>query len=175
MTARPRDLLTWFLEGYRAETPTEMHSGAVFIGRHEQPGRETLWAKHSKPADLVGGSHLGSPGDEPTFRRLMEDGAFATEVAEYEGHKDTVNHYRFPMRAAIARLAGRGDARQNYPFMARFLYRTACRDGDWQAAARSMGIVEQVAPFYLEASLHRLWSKYEVEPPARPIRTEEAA
>lgn len=172
---KPRDLLAWFLEGYRSETPTDIHSSAVFVGR---PGDglaafdPQTGAVISKAADLAGGSHLGAPGYDATFRRYIEDGPFATEVPEYEGHRQRDEAYKFPMRAALARLAGRGRDRDTYVFMARFLFRVACRDGDWQGAARSMGIIEPVASVYLEASLRRLFAKYEIEPPARPIREE---
>ena len=178
MSAKPRDLLAWFLEGYRAETPTDIHSSTVFVGR---PGDglaafdPQTGAVTSKAADLAGGSHLGAPGYDATFRRYIEDSPFATEVPEYEGHRVRDTAYKFPIRAALARLAGRGSDRDTYPFMARFLYRVVCRDGDWLGAARSMGIIEPVAIIYLDASLRRLFAKYEVEPPARPIPDSEAA
>ena len=178
MSAKPRDLLAWFLDGYRAEVPTDIHSSTVFVGR---PGDglasfdPQTGAVIGKAADLAGGSHLGSPGYDASFRRYIEDSPFCTEVPEYEGHRQRDAAYKFPMRAALARLAGRGSGHETYPFMARFLYRVACRDGDWLGAAASMDIVEPVAFVYLQESLRRLFSKYEVEPPARPIREPEVA
>jgi hypothetical protein len=54
--------------------------------------------------------------------------------------------------------------------MARTLYRTAVMDGDWDAACASMGIVEPVRRVYIEEALYRLWRRFRIEPPARPIR-----
>jgi len=170
----PRDLLGWFMEAFRAELPVETEGHGVFVGQPDRPGRKTLWARDSKPAELVGGSVLGSPNALGDFRRFIEDGPFATEYAEYEGHKDQVAHYRLPLRAAIATLAGRGRDTDPYPFMARVLYRTALRDGDWDGACASMGITEPVRKVYIEVALQRLWDRYEVEPPARSVRTNAA-
>jgi hypothetical protein len=119
--------------------------------------------------NAVGGSLLGTPRTADPFRSYIEDSPFSTEVAEYEGHKDRDGHYRYPMRAAIARLAGRGPDTDERPFMARALFRTALRDGDWDGAAASMGILAPVRRTYIEAALWRLWRLYRVEPEARPV------
>jgi hypothetical protein len=63
-----------------------------------------------------------------------------------------------------------GREMERYPFMARTLYRTAVMDGDWDAACASMGIVEPVRQFYMEDALYRLWRRFRIEPPARPVR-----
>ena len=63
------------------------------------------------------------PLDEPEAR-LIEDDPFSLEDAEYDGHKNRYPHYRTPMRAALARLAGRGRSMEPSVFMARTLYRT---------------------------------------------------
>lgn len=167
----PKNLLGWFLEQFRAETPDQTGTHSVFVGPPDRPGRETLWAKRSKPAELVGGSVLGSPNMVDDFRRFIEDGDEQTERAEYEGHADPVRSYRYPLRAALSRMAGHGAATDTYPFMARTLYRTALRDGDWDGACASMGICEPVRKVYIDEALRRLWMRYEVEPPARTIRT----
>ena len=166
----PKNLLAWFLEQFRAELPDRMNGHGTFVGRPDAPGQETLWARKSTAAELVGGSLLGSPNDVSGFRRYIEDSPFATEVAEYEGHKDVNGHYAFPLRAALARLAGRGPDTAPYPFMARALYRTALRDGDFDGACASLGITEPVRRVYMEEALRRLWTKYEIEPPARTVR-----
>ena len=173
--APPKNLLAWFLEQFRAEMPDEMHEHEVFVGRPDPVNYQRLWARDSKPTELAGGSLLASPRYTDAFRRFLEDSPFATEEAEYEGHKDQVRHYVFPLRAALAFLAGRGPDHDPYPFMARTLYRTALRDGDWDGACASMGICEPVRKVYVEEALRRLWTKYEVEPPARTIRTENVA
>lgn len=163
--APPRDLLRWFLEGFREELPEQMHQHDVWRDRR----------KRGDPDDYqpVGGSLLGSPREAEPFRAFIESDPFALEIAEYEGHKDTRPNYARPMRAALARLAGRGADQDPYPFMARALYRTALRDGDWDAACASLGIIEPVRRFYIEAALHRLWSRYTLEPQPRPYRARE--
>jgi hypothetical protein len=160
-------LLAWFLAAFREEVPDRLH----------QPD---VWRDRPKRGDLpgyrpVGGSLLGSPRDAEPFRVFIEDGPFALEHAEYEGQEDRTPHYARPMRAALARLAGRGRDDEPFPFMARALYRTALRDGDWDGACASLGIIEPVRRLYIEAALHRLWSRYETEPTPRPYREEHMA
>jgi hypothetical protein len=160
----PRDLLRWFLEGFRCEMPDRLH----------QPD---VWRDRRKPGDPdgyqpVGGSILGSPRDAEPFRAFIESEPFALEVAEYEGHKDQRPNYARPMRAALARLSGRGKDTDPYPFMARALYRTALRDGDWDSACASLGIVEPVRRVYIEEALHRLWKRYTLEPETRIVPSE---
>jgi hypothetical protein len=163
----PKNLLAWFLEQFRAEMPEKIHASDVWRDRVTEDE-----AKNGIQA--VGGSLLGTPRTNDTFRRYIEDSPFATEVAEYEGSKDRNGHYAFPLRAAMARLAGRGRDTDPYPFMARVLHRTALRDGDYEGACASMGIPAPVRLIYVEEALRRLWAKYEVEPPARTLRTEAA-
>lgn len=164
----PKNLLGWFMEAYRAECPSTIHSNDVWRDRVSQ-------GEAQKGIQAVGGSLLGSPRTNEAFRRYIEDSPFTTEVAEYEGHKDPWTHYSFPLRAALATLAGRGPDHDEYPFMARTLYRTALRDGDWSGACASMGIPEPVRKVYIEEALRRLWTKFSVEPPARSVRTSTAA
>lgn len=159
--APPRDLLAWFLREYREEMPDELHSSGVWRDR-----TNTDEADHGIHA--VGGSLLGSPRTAEGFRRLTEESPFTTEVAEYEGHKDTHNHYAFPLRAALARLGGRGKATDEYPFMAYALLTTARLDGDWDRALSSLGVNPgAVRRFYIEIALRLLWNKYEPEPALR--------
>jgi len=165
--APPKNLLAWFVEAFRAEMPEQIHTSDVW--RDRVSGDE---AKNGVKA--VGGSLLGSPRTDDTFRRYIEDSPFTTEIAEYEGHKDRDAHYAFPLRAALVRLAGRGRATDPYVFMALTLYRIALRDGDYQGACASLGICEPVREVYIGEALRRLWTKYEVEPPARTLRTEVA-
>ena len=161
--ARPKDLLAWYLQGFREEVPDRLHSRGVWVDRRRRGD--------DKDYKEVGGSVIGSPQLSDPFRAYVEDDAFGTEAAEYEGHKDIHNHYRTPMRAALARLAGRGHPTEPYPFMARCLYRTALNDGDWNYACASLGIIEPVRRPYLEAALHRLYERYHEEPPAYTVRT----
>lgn len=162
---RPRNLLLWFLEAFRAECPAELHAGGVW--------RDRVSAGEAEDGiQPVGGSLLGSPRLEEGFRRFIEDGAFVTERAELEGHQDHAPHYVTPLRAALARLAGRGPDADPRVFMSRVLYRTALLDGDWPAACASMGIIEPVAGVYIQEALRRLWDRYWVEPRPRPYRAE---
>jgi hypothetical protein len=148
-------LLRWFLEGFRAEMPEDIHSGGVWrdAPHHDAEGYQP-----------VGGSLIGTPRAAEPFRQLIEDGPYGTERAEYEGHLDQGTHYARPMRAALARLGGRGPKSDVYPFMAIALYRTALRDGDWDSACASLGIIEPVRRPYIEAALHRLYARYDIEP-----------
>ena len=153
---RPRDLLAWFMRCYWEETPERLH-------------QQDVWRDRRKPGDPpgyepVGGSQLGTPRDAEPFRQYIEDDPYALEVAEYDGHKDMRPHYARPLRAALARLAGRGPDHAEYPFMARVLYRTALRAGDWNGACASMGIIEPVRQLYVEAALHKVWARYCIEP-----------
>jgi hypothetical protein len=161
--ARPKDLLAWFLAGFREEMPDDIHSREVW--------RDYVPDQHLSSG---GGSLLGTPRYSDDFRRFLEDSPFATEASEYEGHKSLGNHYRTPMRAALARLAGRGPATQPYPFMAIVLYRTALRDGDWDGACASLGIIEPVRRPYIEAALHRLYDRFREEPPVYTVREDAA-
>jgi len=160
--ARPRDLLAWFLTGFREEVPGQggpydkLHSRGVW--------RDARHRGDPEGYQPVGGSHLGSPRMAEDFRAYVEDDPFRVEVAEYEGHKSIDTHYRTPMRAALARLSGRGKATDDSPFMARILHRIALRDGDWNEACASMGIIEPVRRPYLEAALHKLWDRYREAP-----------
>jgi hypothetical protein len=155
-------LIGWFLSEYRAEIPARLHVSGVW--RDQVTGSEA-----DAGITAVGGSLLGTPRPSDPFRAYIEDSPFATETAEYEGHKDPHGHYRFPLRAALAKLAGRGRDVEERPFMARCLYRTATRDGDWNGAAASLGILEPVRRPYVEAALWNLWRLYRVEPDARPV------
>lgn len=162
--ARPKDLLAWYLTAIREEMPDRLHTRGVW--------RDAKRRGDADGYDPVGGSALGSPRVADPFRAYIEDDAFGTEVAEYEGHKDIRSHYRTPMRAALARLAGRGHPTEPYPFMARVLYRTALNDGDWDYACRTFGIIEPVRRPYIDAALHRLYERYHEEPPSYTVRNE---
>jgi hypothetical protein len=163
----PRDLLGWFMDWYYAETTGTPH-------------RRGLWvdAKHrSDPAEYqpVGGSVLGSPATTDAFRVVTDGEAFETVTPEYEGHRELTNVYKTPLRAALARVAGRGKADDPGPFMSIVLHRTFLRDGDWDGACASMGIVEPVRRVYIESALRRLYDRFHEEPPNRTLRSEDKA
>jgi hypothetical protein len=160
--AQPRDLMGWFLAEFRAEMPEEMHTGGVWRDRKRRGDRPEYAP--------VGGSVLGAPRAYQPFEAFIEDSPYACEFAEYEGHVDTVAHYVYPLRAAMASLAGRGKPTDDHPFLVRTLYRTALMDGDWSEACRSMGIIAPAARVYINVALYQLWRRYAVEPPARSLR-----
>lgn len=157
-------LLAWFLIGFRAELPENIHAGELWIDRKRRSD-----IPEYKP---VGGSVLGAPGLAEAFRAYIEDDPFGLEPAEYEGHRDPYPHYKTPMRAALAKLAGRGRDSDQYPFMARLLHRIAYT-GDPDSSCASFGIIAEVREVYLEQALYRLFSKYAEEPPARIMDTPE--
>lgn len=170
--ARPKDLVQWFLVGFREEMPDDIHSHQVW--------RDYVPDQHLSSG---GGSLLGTPRWSDPFRRFIEDDPFGVEASEYEGHKSLGNHYRTPMRAALARLAGRGTTEPSY-FLSRLLWATACNDGDWNAAASHLVAYKRVAGAVvvdedaskamrrtvIEAALHRLYDRYHEEPPVYTVR-----
>ena len=184
--ARPRDLLAWFMQGFRDEIPGQG-------GPHDKLHTRGVWrdSKHRGDVDgyqPVGGSQLGSPRMSDGFRRFIEDDPFGTEVAEYEGHKDIHNHYRTPMRAALARLAGRGTNGRGY-LMARCLYILAATDGDLEQAMGHLHAFtrneagEVVADpeasveyrrVIAEQALHQLYDRFHEEPPVYTVRQDAA-
>lgn len=161
LMAPPKDLMRWFLEAYREEMPDRMHAAGVW--------RDTVNSgERQNRIDPVGGSLIGTPQADGRFRILTEGSAFSTEIAEYEGHKDLHAHYAFPLRAAIARLAGREPTTGRYGFMAHALLTTARLDGDWDRALSSLGVnPEAVRRVYIEVALRTLFERYEPEPLAR--------
>lgn len=163
--AKPRDLLGWFLVGFRSEIPEHIHATGLW--------RDAKRRGDGEGYEPVGGSLIGTPRTADAFRAYLEgDPLDETELARLTDAGVTVADpaYRFPMRAALARLAGRGPDHDPFPFMARALFRTACMDGDWNAACRSLGIVEPVRRVYVMVALERLWDRYLDEPPPRTIR-----
>lgn len=163
---KPKDLLGWFVGGMHSEVPERIHSRGLW---HD--GRQRTDPEEYEP---VGGSALGTLAANGQFRALTEGDPFLeTELAMLTDGGVGVGEtaYRFPMRAALKRLAGRGAQTHPYPFMARTLYRVSTHDGDWDAACRSMGInPEPVRWPYIVAALERLWLAYDDEPPGRRVR-----
>lgn len=163
--ARPKDLLAWALDLYRADMAVKMHTRGVWTDRLSP-------SEKRDGVQAVGGSLLGSPQEPDSIRAIVEGDYFRTVIPEYEGHKETGTAYATPLLAALARVAGRGHKDEPYPFMARALWRTFCRDGDWDGACASLGIIEPVRRPYIEAALHRLYERFHEEPPTYAVRTE---
>ena len=157
----PKDLLAWFMAAYREEMPERIHAAGLW---RDQVNRD----ERRNGLTPLGGSVLGSPRSNEGFRRLTEESPFETQVAEYEGHKDTHNHYAFPLRAALARVAGREPLTGQHGFMAHALLTTARCDGDWDRALSSLGVnPPAVRRVYIEQALRKVYERYEPEPVAR--------
>lgn len=173
-SARPRpprtfgELLNWFLEGFRAETPERMHVHEVWrtTRRLDSAGRPT----EAVPSAEQGGSQLGSPRYAEPFRQLLEN-----SDRQWTDEAGTVDpYYVRPMRAALARMAGHADDGQS-AFMARFLLQVAFAGGDWQSVADRWALVPFAgAPsraigdhqrHWTETALRRLHRCWRPDPP----------
>lgn len=149
-----RDYLRWFTDGYVLETPDAIHGGGLWHGDQERDSNRPQW-----PSELVGGSELGTPADNPAFRRLLENSPRETD-------RDDDAFVR-PMRAALA------DLRHSSPFMADALTKLA-NGADIDEAAH--GFVRDAphlaAEMLVGEMLRRLYGRYRVDPEPRTIRTE---
>lgn len=152
--AKPRNLLGWFMTEWAREVPTAMHGIGTFVG---QPDRESssrsasLWAKESQPADLVGGSHLGSPSIIDAWRRYIENA---------DNELDSDGYYVRPIHAALRRVNGKPGSTGKFPFMAKYLLNIALASGDWLAVSRKWAMLDEIAEVYTQASLDHLWNRY---------------
>lgn len=175
-SAQPKgmgELLVWFLEGWRAEMPEAIHAAGVWRD----------YARLDEDRRAEGGSLLGSPRLADPFRALIEGSPFATEPSEFEGHQSRAGdeHYRTPMRAAIARLAGRhscnalermtrGHECPDHAIYAQLAAAIAFRDGDWESAADQVRVRPRLPN--AERALYLVWREFRVSP---PVRLEEVA
>jgi hypothetical protein len=151
-------LLGWFLEGFWAETPERVHTVGVWFGRPSRLDAQGVPVE-SIPTELVGGSALGAPKQAEPFRQLLEN-----SPRQIAGDGDE-EHYVRPMRAALARLAGRTE---DAPFMARFLLQVAYAQGDWRSVAdRWFPATPWAGRAFAEQALRRLHGTYQATPPVR--------
>lgn len=151
------ELLTWFLEGFWAETPERMHTRGVWstTRRLDAQARPTEDVKAAEQ----GGSVLGSPRFAEPFRQLIEN-----SDRQWTDERGTVDpYYVRPMRAAIARMA-RPDGSDS-AFMAHFLLQVAYAGGDWQSVADRWDLQVHVRRAYIETALRRLRSCWRADPP----------
>ncbi|GEM_PF-6592240 len=151
------DLLTWFLEGFWAETPERMHSRGVWATtrRLDAQARPTEDVKAAEQ----GGSVLGSPRYAEPFRQLLEN-----SDRQWTDERGTVDpYYVRPMRAALARMA-RPEGSDS-AFMARFLLQVAFAGGDWQSVADRWELKPYVRLTYIDTALRRLRNCWRREPP----------
>lgn len=171
-------LLGWFLAGFAAETPEAVHAGGTWFGRpprldasghpveeiaSHDPGTDAVV---SNAQELTGGSHLGSPRIAEPFRQFLENSPRQTAGDGID------EHYVRPMRAALDRMAGRGE---HAPLMARFLLQVAYAQGDWSSvAARWFPIYPMVWRAFTADALRKLYRAYRSEPPLRYLDTSAA-
>jgi hypothetical protein len=151
-------LVSWYLREWANEMPTAIHVNEVWRD----------WVRLDEHRSAEGGSLLGAHKFTDGFRQFIDDSPHST---------DEEGRYVRPIRAALARLCGRGGHAgptkdlSPAPFMARFLYRFGT-SGDMIGSANSMGIPDQVAQVYAERALMQLFRLYSVGP---NLLTEEAA
>ncbi len=183
--AKPKDLLGWFLRGFRAEVPERIHAAGLWHDVRQRTDDEKY--------EPVGGSLIGTPAANGRFRSLTEGSPEReTELARLTESGVTVadTAYSMPIRAALDRLAGRGRDSEPFPMMAAALRRVAYFNGEWETALGHLVaftrtdagelVVDDEASvslrrIFLDTALERLWDRYLDEPPARSIRREEVA
>lgn len=138
-------LLRWMSEQWVLETPAAIQVvEEVWSGKQEyHRDGSTRW-----PAELTGGSHLGTPREVGAFRHLMEGSPQAI---------DEDGSYIRPLRAALARLSWRR------PLMARNLVAVMASGCDWRGVAARGGWAEEMYADYLTAALVTLWREYKEE------------
>lgn len=162
-SARPKQprtfgqLLNWFLEGFRAETPERMHRRGVWstTRRLDSAGKPT----EAVPAQQQGGSQLGAPRYAEPFRQLLEN-----SDRQWTDERGTVDpYYVRPMRAALAALSRQSG--EDSPFMARFLLQVAYAGGDWQSVAERWEIKPFAREAFITAALRRAHRCWRPDPP----------
>lgn len=166
-------LVAWLVEGYNAETPMAHHAGDLWVGRPPRTvervvdGKRRLVPSEDIPADLVGGSELGSPKDAEPFRQLLENSP--RQIAG-DGLEE---HYVRPMRAALSKLSGRHDcitAERRLrkcpprPLMAHYLTEIAIAGGDWRSVGDRWDYDQATAEIVATSALRELARLYRKAP-----------
>ncbi len=86
----------------------------------------------------------------------------------------TTKRFRFPMRAALARLRKHVHAAPGVVHPADFVYRLALADWNVEAACASVGLPQQRGEDQLSAAIHLLRGRFGERPIGRPRRISEA-
>lgn len=140
---KPKSLLRWLQDGYSADGPTKLHSGAVL----EEDGDPAMTGEAKAFLGLSYPSK-GQDQDKPTDWR---------EVA---CQRDADGSYRWPMRSAIARLRD--------PWRRRFIAELATELFDPESVAEANGIPAWCAHDVIDTSLEMVWRSWRHAPlPAR--------
>ena len=132
-------LLRWYAEGWDAEVPTTLHKAETWYGR-DRDGNGQTW-----PAELTGGSHLGTSAHTESFRRYIE---------EAESQCDPDGYYVRPMHAALSRLGRR------WPLSASWLFAVAQSGFDWRGVALRLHMADEFAYRNTRDALSDLWTEY---------------
>jgi hypothetical protein len=157
-------LLEWYVEGFLGETPTNPSRRGVWHADYDVHVSGRL----STPAQLAGGSALGSPDQPMSFRRYIEDSPYA---------KARGGAFARPFRAALAEMTGRHRCRPSdrvpghdcgsSPLMARYLYALGMAQGDW----RTLGAQWDIVPSYRKAYTWTALKRFEGRYSSYPLRT----
>lgn len=149
--------LAWLARVWADEPmPEAIHGAGVWDGpqRFDRRGDPKTWPTPNGmpewPAELVGGSAIGSPRIIEPFRRYIEG---ARNSLDQDGY------YRRPLAVALAKLEVGGRRRPPRPRGASFVLDT-CRSGDWRRVADQRGMDPEEAHDYLCALLGLLWEAY---------------
>jgi hypothetical protein len=128
-------LVNWYIGAVAMELPDRLHKGEVWHDSVSASERES-------GVTPTGGSQLGSPALDGTFRALLEG---SPSTIDEDGY------YRFPVHAALSRMHRR------WPLMARTLVWLAHREGDWCGLGKAYGWEQEMFEVYITEALRRLW------------------
>lgn len=146
MRHRPKSLLRWLQDGYLADAPAKLHSGAVL----EEDGDPAMTGEAK--------AFLG-------FTRPREDDK-PTDWRDVACQKDPDGYYRWPMRAAIARLRD--------PWRRRFVAELATELFDPLSVAEANLIPAWCADDVINASLELVWKTWRDAPLPQRSRPSES-
>jgi hypothetical protein len=128
-------LVHWYIGALSEELPDRLHKGELWHDGVSPSERE----EGVRPQ---GGSLLGTPAWDGTFRALLEG---SPSTIDEDGY------YRFPVHAALSRMTRRE------AWMAQDLWELARREGDWRGMAKACLCHPQRFEVYITEALRRLW------------------
>lgn len=149
---KPKSLLRWLQDGYSADGPTKLHSGAVLEedGDPAMTGEAKAFLGFSQQRKDDHGRDIIEPNDwRAVACQRDEDGS-----------------YRWPMRACISKVKD--------PWRRRFIAELATELFDPQSVAEANGIPAWCADDVINASLEMLWQTWRADPLPRRTRPSES-
>lgn len=160
-------LLRWFLTGWSEETPDTLHRGghSTWFGPESSEFKGAKVAAFTGPdrepvpsAELVGGSVLGSPAFNESFRRYIEESAFARVRGKVDGKEQASAQFERPMRVAVSQMAwGDPGRRAGLPLAAQYAFALGMSNGDWRQLARHRERPLEDEAIYCAGVLRELW------------------